>query len=299
MAYKIKRTTRLSIAIAISFSFFLAEIIGLSTLSTRFATKTDIMYTAAFYTHSLAPLADAFHYLNDLISFIVALVAVVISEKCHGHKNLSFGWQRAQLLGAFFNGVFLLALGVSIFLQSVERFINIQRIENPEVILVVGCIGFALNVVSATFLHEHAHDHGPGVASLEELRQAELQVAGAELTEVTQLSRHHEHRHKISQLKSSHHHDLGMLSVLIHVAGDALNNIGVAIAAVVMWRTHFAARYYADPVASMCIAFMILILAIPTGKKIHFEYSGATLLIRQNCSAQKRPNTATEPSDRR
>src|SRR5215469_4868479 len=211
MAYKIKRTTRLSIAIAISFSFFLVEIIGLPTRSTRFVGKTNVVCTAGFYTRSLALLADAFHYLNDLISFIVALVAVIISEKGHGHKDLSFGWQRAQLLGAFFNGVFLLALGVNIFLQSIERFINIQRIENPELVLVVGCIGFALNVVSATFLHEH--DHGPGEASLEELGQAELQGAGAELTEVTRLSRHHEHRHKISKLGSEHHHDLGMLSV--------------------------------------------------------------------------------------
>jgi zinc transporter 1 len=69
-----------------------------------------------------------------------------------------------------------------------------------------------------------------------------------------------------------------MLSVLIHVAGDALNNIGVAIAAAIMWRTHFAARYYADPVASMGIAFMILILAIPTGKNTPFGYPGAASL---------------------
>ncbi len=31
-----------------------------------------------------------------------------ISQKEQTPKGLSFGWQRAQLLGAFFNGVFLL-----------------------------------------------------------------------------------------------------------------------------------------------------------------------------------------------
>lgn len=41
-------------------------------------------------------------------------------------KELSFGWQRAQLLGAFFNGVFLFGLGISIFLQSIERFVSLQ-----------------------------------------------------------------------------------------------------------------------------------------------------------------------------
>lgn len=50
-----------------------------------------------------------------------------ISERARSPAELSFGWQRARLLGAFFNGVFLLALGISIFLQSIERFISIER----------------------------------------------------------------------------------------------------------------------------------------------------------------------------
>ena len=228
-----------------------------------FPSKTNTIYAAGFYTHSLALLADAFHYLNDLISFIVALVAILISKKGHSHKDLSFGWQRAQLLGAFFNGVFLLALGVSIFLQSIERFINIQRIENPELILIVGCVGFTLNVVSVIFLHEH--DHGPGETFLEELEKSKPQDE-AELTALPQLSPHHSHRHNVTKLDPGHHHDLGLLSVLIHVAGDAVNNIGVIIAATIIWQTHFNSRYYADPLVSMCIAFIILILAIPTGK---------------------------------
>lgn len=109
MAFTLGKKTRLSITIGISFCFFIAEI------------------TVAFKTRSLALLADSFHYMNDLISFIVALVAQIISEKAKARQDLSFGWQRAKLLGAFFNGVFLLALGISIFLQSIERFITIER----------------------------------------------------------------------------------------------------------------------------------------------------------------------------
>jgi solute carrier family 30 (zinc transporter), member 1 len=233
----------------------------------------------------LALLADAFHYLNDLISFVVALVAIFISKKSDGNKNLSFGWQRAQLLGAFFNGVFLLALGVSIFLQSIERFINIQTIENPQVMLIVGCIGFTLNVVSVIFLHEHDHDHdhghsydhehghghehshGHGHGPSEDLEKPREQDE-AEVTALPPLGRHHAHRHKVTKSHSRHHHhDLGMMGVLIHVAGDALNNIGVIIAATIIWQTHFKSRYYLDPLVSMFIAFMILILAIPTGKQ--------------------------------
>lgn len=102
--------------------------------------------------------ADAFHYLNDLVGFIVALVALKISQRSKHPKELSFGWQRAQLLGAFFNGVFLLSLGISIFLQSIDRFVSLERIENPKLVLIVGCVGLALNLISGLFLHEH--DHG-------------------------------------------------------------------------------------------------------------------------------------------
>lgn len=54
-----------------------------------------------------------------------------ISERSDFPQDLSFGWQRARLLGAFFNGVFLLALGASIFLQSIERFISLQSRSLP------------------------------------------------------------------------------------------------------------------------------------------------------------------------
>lgn len=85
---------------------------------------------------------------------------------------LSYGYQRATLLGAFFNGVFLLALGVSIFLQAIDRFVSLHStyhtlialipiaddvltivVDKPQLMLITGCVGFALNVVSITILH--------------------------------------------------------------------------------------------------------------------------------------------------
>lgn len=67
--------------------------------------------------------------------------------------------------------------------------------------------------------------------------------------------------------------DLGMLGVLIHVIGDAINNIGVMIAAVVIWKTEGYGRYYIDPAVSVFIGIMILLSALPLTKK-----SGAILL---------------------
>lgn len=55
--------------------------------------------------------------------------------------------------GAFFNGVFLLALALSIFLQALERFIQIETVQNPFLVLIVGCVGLGTNILSALVIH--------------------------------------------------------------------------------------------------------------------------------------------------
>merc|ERR1712093_4682 len=247
MSSQLSRSQRLLIIIGISFSFFVAEI------------------SVGFYTHSLALVADAFHYMNDLVGFIVALVALRISQRDNTPKALSFGWQRAQLLGAFFNGVFLLALGVSIFLQSIERFVSLERVENPMLVLIMGCVGLTLNIISAVFLHEH--DHGPSsLPNVEEQDSASIELTDSR-------NSHKDHRHKVDSSKAGHGHDLGMMGVLVHVIGDALNNIGVIIAAAVIWQAKYEGRFYADPGVSLGIAIMIFASAIPLVKN-----SGSILL---------------------
>jgi len=119
--------------------------------------------------------------MNDLIGFIVALVAVKVSEQPQTPRNLAFGWQRSQLLGAFFNGVFLLALGVSILLQSIERFVALQHVENPKLVLIVGCIGLTLNIISASFLHEHEHEPPATGAFEDDNRNALRRVRNASI----------------------------------------------------------------------------------------------------------------------
>ncbi|KAK7420037.1 hypothetical protein QQZ08_010564 [Neonectria magnoliae] len=83
---------------------------------------------------------------------------------------------------------------------------------------------------------------------------------------------HHEHKH-LAATASSPGRDLGMLGVFIHVIGDAINNIGVIIAAVTIWKAEGEGRYYADPTVGVFIAIMILLSAVPLVKN-----SGAILL---------------------
>jgi zinc transporter 1 len=68
-------------------------------------------------------------------------------------------WLLYSLQGAFFNGVFLLALGLSIFLQSIERFFHLEIVTSPKLILIIGGVGLALNILSAAFVHGEALPH--------------------------------------------------------------------------------------------------------------------------------------------
>lgn len=56
------------------------------------------------------------------------------------------------------------------------------------------------------------------------------------------------------------------MGVLIHVVSDALNNIGVIIAALVIMLAKYDGRFYADPGVSLGIAIMILLSSVPLVK---------------------------------
>ncbi|RKK18287.1 hypothetical protein BFJ70_g5189 [Fusarium oxysporum] len=149
--------------------------------------------------------------------------------------------------------------------------------------MIVGCVGLALNILVLSFLHEHdhEHDHQGDRRHSHDDRQQNQETTGPLTNEaisesVTGLAQipmnHHNHRHTTVSVKSPGR-DLGMLGVFIHVLGDAINNIGVIIAAVLVWQLKGEGRYYADPAVGVFISLMILLSAIPLVKK-----SGAILL---------------------
>ncbi|KAK0656590.1 cation efflux protein [Cercophora newfieldiana] len=136
------KTTRIKVMLAIDILFFIIEL------------------TVGFAVHSLALMADAFHMLNDVISLAVGLWAVSISKKATT-LQYTYGWQRAEILGAFFNAVFLIALCVSIILEAITRLIDPPVITNAQLILIVGSVGLASNIVGYFVLDGHGHSHGP------------------------------------------------------------------------------------------------------------------------------------------
>lgn len=80
-------------------------------------------------------------------------------------------------MGALVNGVFLVALCLSIFLDAISRFVEPQNVSNPKLVLRVGLAGLLSNIGGLVLFHDHGHSHGN---QQEQLRAGSDGVSAAE-----------------------------------------------------------------------------------------------------------------------
>ena len=76
-------------------------------------------------------------------------------------KN-TYGYARAEVVGALINAVFLFALCFSIAVESFKRFLVLEPIADPQLILIVGGVGLAINLFGMCLFGDvgHGHSHG-------------------------------------------------------------------------------------------------------------------------------------------
>lgn len=103
---------------------------------------------------SLALLADAAHMTSDVAGLIIALVAARLAVRPPSATH-SWGWVRAEVLGALANAATLLAVTAWVIVEAVKRFQHPQAVQGGPVLLIaIG--GLAVNAVSAVVLFRAA-----------------------------------------------------------------------------------------------------------------------------------------------
>jgi cobalt-zinc-cadmium efflux system protein len=142
---------RVTIALVLTGTFMLVEVVG------------------GILSGSLALLADAGHMLTDTMALTLAAMAFYVSKR-PPDGNLTYGYQRFQILAAFVNGLSLLVIVGWILFEAVRRFINPREVLG-ETMLAIAAVGLVINFISFAVLHTGDRDNL-------NIRGAALHVAG-------------------------------------------------------------------------------------------------------------------------
>jgi cobalt-zinc-cadmium efflux system protein len=121
-------------------------------------------FVGGYYSNSLALISDAVHLLTDIAALCLALLTLWISTRpASGGKT--YGYLRAEILGALANGVFLWMLVIFIWVEAIERLRNPQPVGGLTVIA-IATVGLGVNGFSAwmTYAAGAGEAGRPGIA---------------------------------------------------------------------------------------------------------------------------------------
>jgi cobalt-zinc-cadmium efflux system protein len=99
---------------------------------------------------SLALISDAAHMLTDAVAIGLSLWAASLATR-PAKGSMTYGYRRAEILAAQFNGATLLTLAVLIVIEAVRRLVSPPTVE-AGLILAVAVVGVAVNLLAAWVL---------------------------------------------------------------------------------------------------------------------------------------------------
>ncbi len=133
---KDESSTRLGLSILLNLTITIAEIIG------------------GVVSGSLSLLSDALHNFSDTASLGISLVALKVSAR-KPDQSKTFGYRRAQIIGALINLVTLVLIAIFLIREAIERYFNPQPIL-AGVMLIVAAVGLLANLGTAALLHRQS-----------------------------------------------------------------------------------------------------------------------------------------------
>ena len=258
------------------------------------ATYFIVEIVVGHLTNSMALVADSFHMLSDIAALVIAFVSVRMAPKSWD-KN-TYGWARAEVLGALVNAVFLIALCFSIVMESLKRFYEPEEVDDPVLILIVGSLGLVVNLLGLFLFHDHGshgHSHGGGNAvnmgtlpylsspdnkdreegdktepngTITHIAQNATTTGEKGVKNLNQNGTEVDHHQQQTSSKSLHFHshsssdggNLNMRGVFLHVMADALGSVVVIVSALVMWQTEWEYKCYVDPALSLIMVMLLM-----------------------------------------
>jgi cobalt-zinc-cadmium efflux system protein len=100
---------------------------------------------------SLALISDAGHMFTDAGALALGWLAARIATRPPTGRH-SYGYQRAEVVGALLNALFMLAVVAAVSVEAIERFRQPQPVAGGLVMLIAG-VGLVVNMAVAWVLH--------------------------------------------------------------------------------------------------------------------------------------------------
>uniref|UniRef100_A0A6J0UTU2 Calcium/manganese antiporter SLC30A10 n=1 Tax=Pogona vitticeps TaxID=103695 RepID=A0A6J0UTU2_9SAUR len=279
------QTCRLIFMLVLTASFFVAELVS------------------GYVGNSIALISDSFNMLSDMIALCVGISTGRIARR-RGRRApaATFGYGRAEVVGALSNAVFLAALCFTILVEAVQRLAQPEGIRDPFLILVVGALGLAVNLVGLLIFQDWRcccakpqktstpapgldADHLPVAAAAAAASSPEESAGNAtDLAQVVaeaedgdeagdSISPQKQTEEQEVQKKEKKSEALNIRGVLLHVLGDALGSVIVVVAASIFYalpldeNTPCNWECYIDPSLTIVMVAIILSSAFPLIKE--------------------------------
>jgi zinc transporter 2 len=112
-------------------------------------------------------MTDAAHLMSDVSSFVISLAAISMSDWTPT-PHASFGFYRAEILGALVSIFIIWGITVALVWEAVERIIHANLLEGEAnywavdgfILLIVSSVGLGVNLILMLILGGHGHSHG-------------------------------------------------------------------------------------------------------------------------------------------
>lgn len=114
-------------------------------------------FLGGYFSNSLALTADAGHMLSDVGALALSFFALWLASK-KAPIEKTYGYYRAEIFAAFFNGVALIFIAFTIIYEAYERITMAQKID-AVTMTIIAFGGLLVNIAGAWILHNGSEEN--------------------------------------------------------------------------------------------------------------------------------------------
>ena len=234
-----------------------------------------IEFTGGIISNSLAVTLDAAHLCTDLVSFLIALLAIWIAGR-PATQRFNFGWYRAEIIGALFSICLIWFMTGSLCYLAVKRILSGSFDIDPVIMMITSGIAAACNFIVGLMLYADLeklniwfHLKKTSIVRMKRrsrvLAQHTVNTQARTITNncvcpVKDESIQTTPSLQYMYIKDKKNRNLPVQTAIINALGDMLQSVGVFLAGITIY--YKPNWIMIDPILTFVFAFIVLIATL-------------------------------------